>query len=25
MFRFLWKHRVKIREAGLDFPHFLTR
>jgi hypothetical protein len=25
MFRFLWKHRAKIREAGLDFPQFLTR
>jgi hypothetical protein len=25
MFRFLWKYRAKIREAGLDFPYFLTR
>jgi hypothetical protein len=25
MFRFLWKYRAKIREKGLDFPHFLTR
>ena len=25
MFRYLWKYRMQIREAGFDFPHFLTR